>query len=141
MSAIPGDAAGPTAPVDAAPGGAPPETRPPELDRSGTVRHDRPRRTGFLLITTERWWELTGPFWRRRMVNGRELPHWHIVTRREDGSWEYEDTVDFASTPEELDRELAELGSGCYDGRRGRLRMEWLEGDEAGVVLDEHFPG
>ncbi|RVX46725.1 hypothetical protein EDD27_9625 [Nonomuraea polychroma] len=74
------------------------------------------------------------------MVNGRELPHWHMVTRKEDGSWEYEDTISFAMSPEELDQELAELESGYCDCRGGRLHMEWLDGDEAKSITNEHFP-
>ncbi|NUW33870.1 hypothetical protein HTZ77_20890 [Nonomuraea sp. SMC257] len=96
---------------------------------------------GFLHITVERWGEVKGLFWRRRLVNGRELPHWHVATRKEDGSWEHEDTISFAMTPEELDQELAELESGYFDGRQGRLRMEWLNGEEAKSALSEHFHG
>ncbi|MGP3920712.1 hypothetical protein [Nonomuraea sp. 10N515B] len=73
------------------------------------------------------------------MVNGRELPHWHVVTRKADGSWEYEDTISFAMSPEELDQELAELESGYCDWRGGLLRMEWLDGDEAKSIMNEHF--
>ncbi len=102
------------------------------LSRGGDV-------AGFAHLAVETWWEAKGPFWKGRMVNGLEVPHWHAVIRKNDGSWEYEDTVSLAPTPEEIDQELADLHEGYFDGRHGRLRMEWLDGDEAKSILNEHF--
>ncbi|MEV4159805.1 hypothetical protein [Nonomuraea dietziae] len=89
---------------------------------------------GYAHLEIEAWWQVEGPFWRPRWTNGRELPHWHVALRDEEGKWIYSDVVE-----DDVDEALRELAASQLDWDTGTYTLEWLGGVDAETVAREYF--
>ena len=115
-----------------------PEVAPdPKLDpyRRGIARlYDGEELTGHLATKVLTWATATGPWWRRRLVDAREVPEWLLTFDPGWGSRHWPGTDFQDGSAEDLPGSVAEWDAGRWSYNRWELRVVWLSGDEAATA-------
>jgi hypothetical protein len=112
----------------------PPDPRLDPYRHAAALVFDGDESVGCLAIRVTGWWERSGPFWRRRWENGRELPWWGLLRTAPAHPalpGEFEDGI----VPDDmLEDELRDWAADVFTVRGTRFRLRWLAADEAGAV-------